>query len=50
MATSGTTSTIDGTIIVGESSTSKSAIGVVANAGSSVTLAGTTAITTGKVV
>ena len=48
MATSGTTSTIDGTIIVGESSTSKSAIGVVANAGSSVTLAGTTAITTGK--
>ncbi|WP_462424522.1 autotransporter-associated N-terminal domain-containing protein, partial [Fusobacterium ulcerans] len=47
-ATSGTTSTINGTITVGESSATKSAIGVVANAGSNVTLTGTTTITTGK--
>ena len=48
MATSGTTSTINGTITVGESSATKSAIGVVANAGSNVTLTAATTITTGK--
>ena len=47
MATSGTTSIIDGTISVGASSSTKSAIGIVANGNSNVTLAGSTTITAG---
>ena len=46
MATA-TNSTINGTIKVGDSSSSKSAIGIIANAGSHITLTGT-AITAGK--
>ena len=48
MATSGTSSAINGIIKVGASSTNKSAIGVVVKDGSNVTLAGTTSITAGK--
>lgn len=48
MATSGTVSAINGNITVGNSSSSKSAIGVVANGNSNVVLAGTSAITAGK--
>ena len=43
----GTTSILDGTISVGASSGTKSAIGIVANGGSNVTVAGTAAITAG---
>ncbi|MDU1912628.1 MAG: autotransporter-associated N-terminal domain-containing protein, partial [Fusobacterium sp.] len=47
MAASGTNSTIDGTIKVGDSSTDKSAIGIAAK-DSNITLAGTATITAGK--
>ena len=48
LATNGTTSLIDGIISVGASSDTKSAIGIVANTGSNVTVAGTTTITAGN--
>ena len=48
LTTNGTASLIDGIISIGTSSDTKSAIGIVVNAGSNVTVAGTATITTGN--
>ncbi|GAA6323371.1 hypothetical protein F350042L8_04690 [Fusobacterium ulcerans] len=48
VATGTTTSTITGAISVGDSNSTKSAIGIVADNGANITLAGTTTITAGK--
>ena len=48
LATTGTTSTLSGAITVGNSSAGKSAIGVVANGGSNITIAGSSIITAGN--
>ena len=48
LATTGTTSTLNGAVTVGNSSAGKSAIGVVANGGSNITIAGSSIITAGN--
>ncbi|WP_462433271.1 autotransporter-associated N-terminal domain-containing protein [Fusobacterium sp. THCT1E1] len=48
LTTNGTASLIDGIISIGASSDTKSAVGIVVNAGSNVTVAGSATITTGN--
>ena len=48
LATTGTTSALNGAVTVGNSSAGKSAIGVVANGGSNITIAGSSIITAGN--